>query len=262
MEDDLADKWKSFSLSEVEQADVGIQDSLQGSIDDHKDYCLIFSLLTRKFFNKEAFKSVMRTVWSPVKGVKFFDLGENVFLAQFADQGDKKKVCLNSPWSFNKNLVLLMDYVGDVQSSRIKMHFASFWVRLYDLPLMGMNSETARSIGESIGNVEDIDLYSQSPGWGVFLRVRIRLDVCCPLPSVKRLCLRNGEVLWVHLKYERLPNFCYYCGKLGHSDRDCELWVLKRALFEKDGFPYGVWLRAEGRNSTNGQRKSFSRVLP
>lgn len=51
-----------------------------------------------------------------------------------------------------------MDYIGDLQALRIKMHFAFFWVRLYDLPLMGMNFDIVCSVGESIGNAEDVDL--------------------------------------------------------------------------------------------------------
>lgn len=62
-------------------SDVFIQDSLHESIVNYKNYCLIFSLLTRKFYKKEALKSMMRTVWNAMKGVKFFNLGENVFLA-------------------------------------------------------------------------------------------------------------------------------------------------------------------------------------
>ena len=26
-------------------------------------------------------------------------------------------------------------------------------------------------------------------------------------------------------KYERLPNICYWCGKMDHSDRDCDIWL-------------------------------------
>lgn len=95
-----------------------------------------------------------------------------------------------------------MGYVGYLLASQIKMNFASFWVRLYDLPLMGMKSTKILSVEESIGSVEDIDLFEQSPGWGVFFMVRIRLNISLPLARVKRLYMKNGEVLWVHLKYE------------------------------------------------------------
>lgn len=28
--------------------------------------------------------------------------------------------------------------------------------------------------------------------------------------------------MWIHFKYERLPSFCFYCGKIGHADKFCE----------------------------------------
>lgn len=106
---------------------------------------------------------MMRKVWNLVWGVKSFYLGDNLFLAQFFDSGDKYKVFHNSPWTFDKSLVLFQNYDGDLKPSYIKMGFASFWVRIYDLPLKGMTGEIVKRIGASIGIVEDIDLPENSP---------------------------------------------------------------------------------------------------
>lgn len=37
--------------------------------------------------------------------------------------------------------------------------------------------------------------------------------------------MENGEKVWVKFKYERLPNICFWCGWLNHSDKNCELWI-------------------------------------
>lgn len=36
----------------------------------------------------------------------------------------------------------------------------------------------------------------------------------------------EGRV-WVQFKYEGLPNYCFYCGKLGHVSRVCKVHVLR-----------------------------------
>lgn len=76
-----------------------------------------------------------------------FYLGENLFLAQFTDKGDKDPVFCHSLWLFDKSLVLLRKYDGKMQPSNISIFFASFWVRIYDLPLNGMNGKTIRVLG-------------------------------------------------------------------------------------------------------------------
>lgn len=50
-------------------------------------------------------------------------------------------------------------------------------------------------------------------------------------------------------KYERLSTFCFVCGLIGHSDRDCGIVY---ANPDKDiDRAYGVWLRAPTRSMKN-----------
>ena len=58
---------------------------------------------------------------------------------------------------------------------------------------------------------------------GEFLRVRLKLDISRPLPRCCKLWNVGKLVGWVGLKFERLPNFCYWCGRVGHGDRECEV---------------------------------------
>ena len=49
---------------------------------------------------------------------------------------------------------------------------------------------------------------------------------------------------WVSFKYERLPNVCYWCGRLNHVDRDCDRWIQSSGTLTKDDQEFGSWLRA------------------
>ena len=44
-------------------------------------------------------------------------------------------------------------------------------------------------------------------------------------------------------KYERLPLFCFHCGKILQGDIDCSIKPSHRS--EEGVKPWGVWLRAE-----------------
>lgn len=59
----------------------------------------------------------------------------------------------------------------------------------------------------------------------------------------------GGEWSWVQFKYERLSTFCFVCGMLGHSDRDCAIMY---AHPDKEiSRAYGTWLRAPMRGAKN-----------
>ena len=48
----------------------------------------------------------------------------------------------------------------------------------------------------------------------------------------------------MHFKYERLPSLCFWCGCLGHEDRDCELWVESEGSLLPESQQFGPWLKA------------------
>lgn len=85
-----------------------------------------------------------------------------------------------------------------------------------------MISRAVRKIVEIVGYAKDVDLPELRPGWGKLVRVRISLDISQPLPCGKRVAGggAGSDFVWVHFKYEHLPQFCYCCGLLGHGDQD------------------------------------------
>ena len=58
------------------------------------------------------------------------------------------------------------------------------------------------------------------------------------------MALEDKKEQWVSFKYERLPNLCYWCGCLTHSDRECDLWIDSAGTLKEKDKHYGSWLRA------------------
>ncbi|GAV86646.1 zf-CCHC_4 domain-containing protein, partial [Cephalotus follicularis] len=45
-------------------------------------------------------------------------------------------------------------------------------------------------------------------------------------------------------QYERLPNFCHQCGRIGHAMKECN-FLNQQDMHGRNEFQYGAWLRAE-----------------
>lgn len=64
------------------------------------------------------------------------------------------------------------------------------------------------------------DLFEDDVGRG-FLRVRVLIDVKKPLAKFFWIPRFDDGRTKAFLRYEKLQNYCYSCGKLGHTMRSC-----------------------------------------
>ena len=53
-----------------------------------------------------------------------------------------------------------------------------------------------------------------------YLRIHVVMDITQPLCRGQRVRIGDSTVMWVDFKYERLPIFCYWCGKEDHDKCD------------------------------------------
>lgn len=127
------------------------------------------------------------------------------------------------PWHFDKHIMALSDIQGDTKPSDYPLFSVPFWIRVYDLPVMGRhNKANARRIGNKAGEFVKMDR-SDVIGVNKSMRIRVMVDVRKPLKKDVEMKLRGGVTERVRVKYKKLPVFCYVCGKLGHGEKDCEV---------------------------------------
>lgn len=97
-------------------------------------------------------------------------------------------------------------------------------IPLHDISVHFMNKDVVESLCEVLGEVQKSMKAVDNEG-GYFIRVQILIDVTLPLCRGKVITMENGDKNWVSFKYERLPNFCFWCGRLTHGDKNCDLWL-------------------------------------
>ena len=106
-----------------------------------------------------------------------------------------------------------------------------------------MTIEAAEKICGGVGEVikqSDSKVYDG----GNFIRVKVSIDITMPLCRGRIIKLKDDKQVWVSFKYERLPNICYWCGRLTHNDKDCEIWIESEGTLRNDQKEFGPCLRA------------------
>lgn len=81
------------------------------------------------------------------------------------------------------------------------------------------------------------------------------MDVIKPLTKRLLLKLEEGEQLSMRVAYERLPEFYFYCGKIGHQYKEC----LDYKGQPKDELAFGVWMKAQTKAEQSRQNREKER---
>lgn len=77
--------------------------------------------------------------------------------------------------------------------------------------------------------------------WRNVLRFRVKLQASQPLPRGLLIMVDfQPQPIWVTFSFERLPDFCYFCGRVDHLDTDCP----ERRDLEGKPKLFGSWMRA------------------
>ncbi|XP_031108637.1 uncharacterized protein LOC116013119 [Ipomoea triloba] len=211
---------------------------------ERETWAVVGRFLTSKLIKLEYMRQVLASVWQPVKGVTVSEIQPNLFLFVFYHITDMQHVLTKGPWSFENNSLVCRQVHDGVLPIDVALDSLDMWVQLHDLP-MGYTSD---AVLEQIGNfmetfVKCDDRFAGVP-WRSFYRVRVSIPVSKPLKRRMRLVKRDKSTCWVTFKYERLHNFCFCCGLLGHSYKFC-LKVRESPLTVAQ-YPYDAGMRAGG----------------
>uniref|UniRef100_A0A803NST4 CCHC-type domain-containing protein n=1 Tax=Cannabis sativa TaxID=3483 RepID=A0A803NST4_CANSA len=181
---------------------------------------LVAKVHTVKSFNRKNFIEKMTKNWNHISRspVIITERPHGLFLVEFGCDGDRRRVLLQQPWTY-LNQAILMDIPNSLDvlngDSLLKI---PLWVQVFNTPFLKRSEELATLVSSSLGHMLELYKPSLRETWGPYFRLRVMFDVAQPLPrGIPIHFSGTNKVVWLELKYENLPDICFFCGRMGHS---------------------------------------------
>jgi hypothetical protein len=250
---------QKMKLTGEEEENIALSQEGRVAVLEDCSLSLFGKFLSTKSFNRRAARETMKRVWKMNSECKILEVGMDILQFKFNTGFQLNWVVENGPWSFENNLLLLRRWEKGLSTRNLSFTHTPFWIQIWGLPFDLVSEQTGEIIGGRIGKYISGDDHKGPSDQAKFLRIKVEVQVDKPLRRGGYVSSPEGGKAWVDYRYERLPTFCYCCGKLGHDDRDC---TSPEEMVTNGCTNYGEWLRATfgakeagmGRSGVKGRR--------
>ncbi|XBI95320.1 hypothetical protein VPH35_031817 [Triticum aestivum] len=208
----VAGMMKGLRLSEEERKGVKIKISAKEK-GKTVEFNAVGKILSERLAHPDAICLSLGKVWCPIKGIDCKEAGDNKFVFTFFQESGKRKALEDGPWMFDKDLVVVEDFVPSKRIEDYEFNSVPIWVRVFNLPLGMMNVEAAEEIGDTIGQFVDADTAADGSAIGKYLRVKVRMRIDKPL--MRGFTLDDEEVADGHDKGK---------GQYGKEEEERSAW--------------------------------------
>lgn len=170
-------------------------------------------------------------------------MGDNKFIFQFNIVEDKRRILVRGPWHYDNLLIVIEEPkgVGDVEKMRFNK--AIFWIQIHNILILCMNKETGLFLVQKVEIVKEIDMGVEGDCLGKFIRAIVEVDVSKPLERCFDVDTEGDKPFTVFIMYERLSEYCFDCGLIGHTNKECPTEDPNRTYDPKRVAKYADWLK-------------------
>nr|XP_027098932.1 uncharacterized protein LOC113718215 [Coffea arabica] len=258
MAEDIAEILQSFTLSskELQITDVGREELSSGLKECQSS--LIGKIVGEKVANYTGVKNFVTTAWGYPKDLTVVELGPNLFQFILSKENDRDRIAKGGPWILDNQLMVINRWYEGIEDDEKAFKLAPLWVQVWNLPVHWISKDVGKKIGSVFNQVRDVIIPQIGGKEGRHLKIAVLVDIEQPLLRGTIIKVAGG-VKWVHFKYERCPDFCYSCGRIGHSERSCGT-SLSGNEGKKDN-QYGNWMRAGNANGKMSPQKKQTGVI-
>lgn len=238
----LNDSLKNLNL----ESEVGLGEN-------QSDNKLLGKVLTKRSFRRFTIAEITTKIWRLKRLVKVDKMEDNIFKFLFGSEEDRDHIYNLRPWSLDEAHLILKLWPDNKVLREISFDTATLWVQVHGLAPAILHQNTAEKIGSRIGLLHMDTVNRKSVVAHRYLRVRVDISLKNPIPAGFFYEMVDGDELWVQLKCERLPDFCFKCRYLDH--------VTGRYRFESPATitsaygistkTFGSWLKEEVAGSSN-----------
>ncbi|KAL3634942.1 hypothetical protein CASFOL_021996 [Castilleja foliolosa] len=212
---------------------------------ENNESTIIAKILTTKSINLNAFKSTITKAWNVAGRVNTNLLQENTMAFIFNEKKDQERV-LNSSWSFRDHQVIVAEWPKEKALTEIDLSKTRFWIHVVGIPVAWIDQEMAENIGNFVGSFVKADLGSPAHKWRKSLRIQVEIDISEALTTAMLIGTNGRKKILLEIRYERLTDICYKCGKIGHKSATCPDNMECSDESTPTPYPkYGPWMKAE-----------------
>ncbi|OMO73272.1 hypothetical protein CCACVL1_17357 [Corchorus capsularis] len=226
-------------VGELDVLELDTNDAVNKQVRKHS---LVGKIVSDKVVKLGPLRAIIAKAWPLREMVEIYELEVSTFLFIFKDERDKFKVLKQGPWSIMDCHIMLKEWPEEATLEEIDFTSSEIWVQVHGLPFSYLTRENAIKIGSMFPRLVELDFEpDEQIRWNGFLRMKVqfKFNVEDPLKTGFNLKRKDNPSKRIDFRYERLPEFCYHCGRLGHPAKGC--------CFQHDGRKkdsYGHWLRA------------------
>lgn len=198
--------------------------------------------------------SVLKAAWGSYDTVVMSELRDGIMAFDFVCEEDRNRVMDLSPWAIHGNCLNLRISHQNHSLEEIDFRKMQIWAQVHGLSPEMLNMENAVNIASRIGKNLFIDNEKDMLDRG-YMRMKLEIDVADPVSPGFWWTNDRGMDKWAHIRYERLADLCFGCGRLGHTTQTCDKDIVVSE--ENNKLPmYGPW------TSCPRQRKHNSWLKP
>lgn len=210
----------SDSSRSSEELEILLESS-DGDSDPRRSSLAIGCVISDKILSITGVLAQLRNCWSEVEAPSIKSFGGNLYGIYFANGRCLESALDEAPFIVSKCVFHIQRWTAGLAYDEIDFSMVPFWVQIYKLPLDLLSLRNARTIGAKLGVLLRVeDPFEDEVGRG-FLRVRVLIDVKKPLVEFFWIPRSDGTRTKAFLRYEKLQNYCYSCGKLGNIAKSC-----------------------------------------
>ncbi|CAI9116178.1 OLC1v1017262C1 [Oldenlandia corymbosa var. corymbosa] len=219
MDMSIEDPFSNLSLGQRELKVIVPDDDASPEFDPGR--ALVGRLVSGKVLGHNTIVQRLKGFWSLKDNLTTHALGDNTILFCFNSMTDKKRVMVGAPWFVEDHLLILSEDTADVIAKRQVFTHSPLWIQLHGLPVGLMSKKFAATAGDNIGQFIEVYCDSEGSYIGRFLRIKVSVDIRLPLMRAITVS-HKGQLLKIQLQYERVSDFCYFCGVIGHEQSSCD----------------------------------------
>ncbi|XP_057747435.1 uncharacterized protein LOC130966635 [Arachis stenosperma] len=170
--------------------------------------------------------------------------------AKIASLGSYKEVDLNrvlkgNPWFFRNAWLLVKKWERAEDQIDKGLDKVETKMQIWDLPEHCKTPKLGEKIAACMGDVVSCKLFEAGKDQVRFIKATVNMNINTPFMKGTNVGSMKDGLTWVNFKYERLPTFCYYCGKAGQEENNCGKGKQdeERGMYKSKSL--GPWIKAD-----------------